>query len=243
MLRRLDPARRDDRTPRYLGAAFVFQFATSLAAGIVLGSILSGDIEQVFEDISGNLGQMRAAIVLELLTSVGIIVLTSLFYVVLSPYNRTVALVAFALWMAEAVMLAVKTLSLYALVSLSQGRVEAGAPSFFSNATLGKFSLGVSQHATDVGMLFFCLGGLLWYTLLYRTRIVPRPLSLWGLLATCLVLVATVLLVWDRSSGPSIALYAAYVPFELVLGLWLLVKGAPVASPRPSSPTGEPVTR
>jgi hypothetical protein len=79
-------------------------------------------------------------------------------------------------------------------------------------------------------MLFFCLGALLWYYLLFQSRIVPRVLSLWGLVAVPLVLVNTVLLVWDRSRDPSIALYAPYVPFELVIGLWLLIKGANVPS-------------
>ena len=216
----------DARTPRCLGAAFVFQFATSLTAGMLSMSILAGSITEVLTNISSNLGQMRTTIVLELLTSVGIIVMTSLLYVVLRDQNRAVALVALGLWMAEAVMLAVKTLGLYALVALSVGYVDAGSPTASSYETLGSLSLGVSQHAGDIGMLFFCLGALLWYPLLFQSRIVPRLLSLWGLVAVPLVMVATALLVWERSLDPSFALYALYVPFELVLGLWLLIKGA-----------------
>ena len=219
----------DARTPRYLGAAFVFQFATSLTAGMLSKSILAGSITEVLMNISSNLGQMRATIVLELLTSAGIIVMTSLLYVVLRDQNRAVALVALGLWMAEAVMLAVKTLGLYALVALSAGHVDAGSPADSSYETLGSLSLGVSQHAGDIGMLFFCLGALLWYPMLFQSRIGPRLLSLWGLVAVPLVMVATVLLVWDQSLDPSFALYALYVPFELVLGLWLLIEGATVA--------------
>jgi len=221
----------DARTPRCLGAAFVFQFATSLTAGMLSMSILAGSITEVLTNISSNPGQMRTTIVLELLTSVGIIVMTSLLYVVLRDQNRAVALVALGLWMAEAVMLAVKTLGLYALVALSVGYVDAGSPAS-SYETLGSLSLGVSQHAGDIGMLFFCLGALLWYPLLFQSRIVPRLLSLWGMVAVPLVVVATVLLVWDRGLDPSFALYALYVPFELVLGLWLLIKGATVAPTR-----------
>ena len=225
-------AQSDARTPRCLGAAFVFQFATSLSAGLLSTSILAGSITEVVVNISSNPAQMRATIVLELLTSVGIIVMTSLFYVVLRDQNRAVALVALGLWMAEAVMLAVKTLGLYALVDVSAGYVDAGTPTASSYDTLGSLSLGVSQHAGDIGMLFFCLGALLWYPLLFQSRIVPRLLSLWGMVAVPLVVVATVLLVWDRGLDPSFALYALYVPFELVLGLWLLIKGATVAPTR-----------
>ena len=76
-------------------------------------------------------------------------------------------------------------------------------------------------------MLFFCLGAILWYPLLLRSRIVPRAMALWGLLAVLLVLVGTLILVWDRSLSPSIAVYVPYVPFELVVGVWLLARGAP----------------
>jgi Cu/Ag efflux pump CusA len=52
----------------------------------------------------------------------------------------------------------------------------------------------------------------------------------WGLLAVSLVLVITLLIIWDRSLNLGTALYVAYVPFELVVGLWLLIKSARPAS-------------
>lgn len=74
----------EPRIARYLGAAFLAQFATSLVAGILSASVLAGTIRAVLVNISGNVPQMRASIVLQLFTSVGIIVLASLLYVVLS---------------------------------------------------------------------------------------------------------------------------------------------------------------
>jgi len=221
----------DGRLPRYLGAAFVFQFATSLSAGLLSASILAGSIAEVLTNVSSEPWQMRMTIALELLTSIGIIVMTSLLYVVLKDQGRAVALVGVGLWMAEAVMLAVKSLGLSALVGVSAGYVDPSSATSAHEA-VGTMSLGVSQQAADIGMLFFCIGGLLWYSLLFRSRIVPRLLALWGLVAVPLVLVATVLVVWNPDLDPGFALYALYVPFELVLGLWLLIKGVAVPPPR-----------
>jgi len=215
--------------PRYLGAAFIFQFVTSLTAGLLSRPILSGSIFEVMDNISNNLTQTRASILLFLLTSIGIIAMTSLLYVVLRDQNRAVALVAFGMWMAEAVMLSVKTLGLYALLTLS-GDVQAGDPAS-TFGPVGALSLGFSQHAGDIDMLFFCVGAVLWYSMLFRSQLVPRPLSLWGLVAVVPVLLATVLLVWNRDLEPSLALYALYVPFELAIGLWLVLKGANVPAP------------
>ena len=228
-----------DQTPRYLGAAFVFQFVTSLTAGVLSAPLLDGRTFEVLWDISNSPGRMRASIVLELLTSIGIIAMTSLLYVVLHRQSRPLALVALGLWMSEAVFLTIKTLGLYALLGLSQDTVGAGtvtASAASAAQSSASLALGVSQHAGDIDMLFFCVGAMLWYSLLYRSRIVPRALTLWGLLAVPLVLAATLLLLWDRDLEPSRVLYAPYVPFELTLGLWLLVKGAEPLHPGAQRP-------
>jgi len=60
-----------------------------------------------------------------------------------------------------------------------------------------------------------------------RTRFVPRWLGVWGLASVALVCAGTLLNVWDRDLQPPVVIYAAYVPFELVVGIWLLVKGSP----------------
>jgi hypothetical protein len=50
------------------------------------------------------------------------------------------------------------------------------------------------------------------------------------LLAMPLVLAGTLLAVWDRSISVSFAIYIPYLPFELVTGLWLLIRGTRSAS-------------
>ena len=192
------------RVARYVGAAFVAQFATSLTAGILSRSILAGGISEVLVKVSDHVVQMRATIVLELFTSVGIIALTALLYVVLRDQNRAVALVALGLWLAEAVMLAVSTLGVYALLTAERGVCEGGAPAASHYQTLGTLFLGVDQHAGDIAMLFFCVGAFLWYYLLFRSRVVPRALSVWGLLAVPPVLVATLMYLSGSQPRPQL---------------------------------------
>ncbi|MFC8503199.1 DUF4386 domain-containing protein [Pedococcus sp. NPDC057267] len=218
-----------DRTPRYLGAAIVFQFATSLAAGLLSAPLLDGGVSDVLRRLASNPDRMRTTVVLELLTSIGILAMSALLYLVLSRQDRTFALVALVLWTCEAVFLTVKTVGLAVLLSLSQGPGAADAATASGGQSSGALALSLIQHAGDVDMLFFCVGAMPWYWLLYRSRIVPRVLALWGLLAVPLVLVATLALVWNRDLEPSRVLYAPYVPFELVLGLWLLGRGAHVS--------------
>ena len=74
-------------------------------------------------------------------------------------------------------------------------------------------------------MLTILAGGIIWYYLLYISRIVPAGLSLWGLIAICLLTIPTVITLLDLDYLPAMVLGLPYAPFELVLGIWLIVKG------------------
>jgi hypothetical protein len=76
-------------------------------------------------------------------------------------------------------------------------------------------------------MLFYCLGGVLWFYLFYRSRCVPRVLSALGLAIESLGLVGMVLLL---SAVPvSMLVFYPIAALELAVGLWLLVRGVPDA--------------
>ena len=222
---------------RYVGAAFVFQFCTSLAAGLLSASTLSGDVGDVVASAGADATRLRVIVVLELATSIGIIALTSLLYVALRGTVRWVATVAFALWVAEATVLAVSMLGLYELLDLGGTRVGSGSALSASDAAVGSFAVGLHEHAAGIGMLFASVGALLWYSLFIRTRFVPPWLGIWGLASVGLVFLATLLDVWGGDLKPPILLYVAYMPFELIVGIWLLAKGSP------ARPTAAGVTR
>jgi hypothetical protein len=120
--------------------------------------------------------------------------------------------------LAEAITLAVSKIGTYALIPVSQEFVEAGSsqPSYLE--TLGDFFYnGIDRKGYDIHMVFFCLGGIIWYYLLNT--------SIWGLVAISLLTIPTLLALLDREYLPAMLLGIPYVPFEPVLGLWLLLKG------------------
>jgi hypothetical protein len=71
--------------------------------------------------------------------------------------------------------------------------------------------------------LAFCIGGTIFYVLLFKARTVATPLSLWGLVSAQGI-TAGVLLGLFGSEAP-IFLFIPYIPFELVIAVWILVKG------------------
>ena len=208
--------------PRLLGAAFLVVFVASVAALLLPQSLLSGSMSDNLVNIAANLTLMRISILVELVTSIGIVVLAVLLYVVLHRQNKIVALVALGLWLIEAATLAVSKIGAFALIPLSLEFVKAGAPDASYFQTLATLFHGVDRWGYGIHMCFFSVGGILWYTLFYRSKAIPRVLSVWGIVAVSLALIGTVMVWFDME------ILAMVIPnglFEIAIGLWLLVKG------------------
>ena len=219
----------DANTIRLLGAAQLAVFVGSLVSERLVTSIVgSRSISDILVHVSENPGRMRVSNLVALVTSLAVVVLGGLFYIVFNQQYRVIALVALGCYLAEAIALAVSKIGAYALIPLSQEFVAAGAPESSYFQTLGHFLYyGLDRLGYDILMLFFCLGGILWYYLFYVSGYIPRALSLWGLAAVGLISIPVLLVLYDRDfrARPVMILGAPYAPFELVLGLWLIVKG------------------
>lgn len=217
----------DKNTPRFLGAAFLFVFVASILSNSLLSAAIgSGSISDNLVNISNNLTLARTSILLELFTSVGIVVLAALLYVVLHKQNKIIALVALGWWLAEAITLAVSKIGAFALIPLSLEYVKAGAPDPSYFQTLGNFLYhGVDRQGWAIHMLFFCLGGILWYSLFYKSRYIPRAYALWGVVSVSLVSVNALLVLFDPGLDLGMMIFVPYLFFEASIGPWLMVKG------------------
>jgi hypothetical protein len=153
---------------RLLGAAQLVVFVASMVSERLLASVVGSDpIASILLNISKNPTRMRISNLVALLNSLAILVLAVMFYIVFYKQYRIIALVALIFFVAEAITLAVSKIGAYGLLPLSQEFVEAGAPEPSYLQTLGDFLYyGLDRLGYDIHMLFFCLGGILWYYLL-----------------------------------------------------------------------------
>jgi len=212
----------DKNTSRFLGAAFLLQAIAALVWTVLLSSlIVTGDISASMTNIANNTLQMRASIVLTMITAIGIVMLGALLYVVLRKQNKNIALVAMGLYILEAATLAASRIPAFSLLRLSQESVIAGHPDHFQ--TLGNLFYESAEFGDALHMLPFSLGATMFYYLFFKSGYIPRVLSLWGLIAASVAIIGTLfaLLGYDV---PMIV-FIPNLPFELTIGVWLLVKG------------------
>ncbi|MGE5601925.1 MAG: DUF4386 domain-containing protein [Nitrososphaerales archaeon] len=113
------------------------------------------------------------------------------------------------------------------LVALGQLHVQgpdAGASSLQTAAAL----LWEPGAVSSILSIVFCLGAAMFYTVLYRSRLVPRWLSVWGLAGLLPYLAAAFMVMFaglDEKSSSATLMYLPLAVQEMVLAVWLIVKG------------------
>jgi hypothetical protein len=215
-----------NKTSRILGVAFLLQFITSFSNGAFLKQawFVEGDIGATLLKIAQNPWLMRTAILLDMLTALGVVFLGVMLYLTLRQQNEKMALTALAFYILEGALLALSRTEAFALLRLGQEYVAAGQPAAL--LLPGQIVYDAQEFVGNtLHMLAFCLGGIPFYFLLYKSRVVPAALSLWGLIATFPMLIGAVTQIFGYTIP--FVFYVPYVPFELVIGLWLVVKGIP----------------
>ncbi len=213
-----------NNTSKVLGVAFLLQAVTSLASGLILRLALTvpGNISETMVKIANNAWLMRLNILGEMLTALGIIFLGAALFVTLREQNEEMALVGLGFYGLEAVMLAVSRIAAFSLLRISQEYVTAGHTAYLQ--TLGNLAFESMNFAYGaLLMLAFCLGAIPFYYLLYKSSIIPRALSLWGLITVFPCLAGTLLTLFGYEVP--FAVFLPYAPFEFVVGVWILVKG------------------
>jgi len=213
-----------NKTSRILGAAFLLQAVSSLVSNAFLLDplIVPGNIISTMTNIVNNAMQVRAGILGDMVTAFGIIFLGAILFVTLRKQNEKMALIALGFYILEAMLMAVSRLLTFSLLRISQESVIVGHPAYLQslgNLTFETMHFGFSALA----MLAFCLGAILFYYLLDKSRIVPRVLSLWGLITVVPCLIATLFILFGYEVP--FLVYLPYAPFEFVIGVWILVKG------------------
>lgn len=77
----------------------------------------------------------------------------------------------------------------------------------------------------SVHIYFFIIGAFLFYILLYRIQIIPRFISIWGIVATLLLLIITLIKLFGVNLIVLNALLIPMILNEIVLAVWLITKG------------------
>jgi hypothetical protein len=214
------------RTAVIVGVLFLTATLAGVLSQVTLGSLLDDPAD--LTRLAANENQLRIGALLDLITAAAVAAIPVMMFRVLRQDSEATALGYLAARLIEAVVIVVGSISLLALVALSEESVGPGATNASDHQTLGDLLLAVRDATDLIGtQIVFAVTALILNYSLYRSRLVPRPISVWGLIGAPLALAAGLLGLFglDPFSTLSVLLFLPIAVNEMVLAVWLIVKG------------------
>jgi hypothetical protein len=210
---------------RMTGLMFILTFATSIPAALTLyvpaltnpAFILGGGF-----DVNLSWGA-----VLEILLIIANIATALTLYPVLRKRFPVLSLGYVAARLTECAFIAVGIIAMLALNTL---RLQAGDANPDMLVAVGQALVAIHDWTFRLGpgVVVGVGNGLILGYMMWRTRLVPRFLSIFGLIGGPAILIsgfAVVLGTIEAGSGPQMLATLPEFIWELFLGLWLLVRG------------------
>jgi hypothetical protein len=147
-------------------------------------------------------------------------------YPVLKQRNAGLALGSVIFRTLEAAFYMLGVVILLSLLTLGPQFTAAGAAERTVLQAIGNTLVSVRDNAALVAVFAFCLGALMYYTLFFQTRLIPRWLSGFGIVAIILMTAACLLALFSGNRITSyIPLAAPIAVQEIILAVWLIAKG------------------
>ena len=205
------------------GVIFIIATVLPILASSLVPVLTGADYLTQF---SAHTNQVAAGVLLILIGYFACAGIAVVMYPVLKKWNAGLALGSVVFRTIETAFYMVGLVCLLSLLTLGQQFTTAGAADRTSLQAIGNLLVSVRDNAALVAVFAFCLGAFMYYYLFFQSRLIPRWLSGFGIVAIILMMAACVLALFSGNRITSyIPLAAPIAVQEMVLAVWLIVKG------------------
>ena len=213
----------DRKAAAWIGVLYIIGTVALVLSAVVTGGVLAGPA--VLAQVAAQPSTLAVGALLVLLAGFSLAMVPVVFWPIGRRYNETLAMgyVVFR-GAIETVIYIVGALGWLLLIPL--GTQPDAAP------LAGLVRTADPVIWEQVGVIPFALGALMFSVLLYRSRLVPRWLSVWGLVGAVLYIVPALGSMFGLSLG---VLMAPLALQEMVMAAWLIARGF-----NPSASAAEP---
>lgn len=209
------------KTAVLVGVLFIIGTVSGIFSALLTGPILQ--TPDYLAKAAANPNQLVLGALMVLVMGFALAMIPALLYPLFKRQNEALALgaIIFRSTLEPVAYIAIVICWLL-LLSLSVEYAQAGSPADSYFQTLGVLLQKAADWNTQILAIVFSLGALMIYALFYQSRLIPRWLAVWGLVGGVLYLAAPLLDLFGLEMG---ILMAPLALQEMVLALWLIVKG------------------
>ena len=214
------------KTARIVGVLFIMALVLFLIGQAFYQPILSSP--DYLDNAYPNRVIVIIGILLEFMSALAVVLIPVLLFPILRKHNEVLALGYVSFRLFEAVLLSLAQIYKLSLVNLSQDYLSKGGVDASYLQNIGNSIQSVIywvDHAGLIYLLVFGIGALILYSALYKSKLIPRWLSIWGLIGAVAILAASVMATFDTFLVLAMLLVIPIALQEQVMGIWLIVKG------------------
>jgi len=215
------------KTTAIVGILYIIGTVAGILSVVCTQAILSDP--SFLAKIPGNENQIALGALFVLIMGLSLALIPVVMYPLLKKFNETLA-VGYVVFRGglETFTYMVTVLCWLLPGPLSQQFAQAGTAQA-NVQTLGVLLRKAAETGSTLTAIVFPLGGLMLYYILYRSNLIPRWISVWGMIAVILHLLSTGLApMFGLLDSMSPLQTAANLPIflqEMVMAVWLIAKG------------------
>jgi len=209
----------NNRTAKIVGLLFLVAMVASLLGGGIIESIISSSSFLTVLPDSRLL--LLIGVFLELMNGISVVGIAALMFPILKRHNESLALAYFSFRILEALFCCFIVITPLSLLKLNLDTQYIKA----------SITLSIAQRSSINDLLipiFFCLGAILFYYLLYKTKLIPIFISIWGFISVVLVFIMNIFMIFQVGNVNTVVFFILALPMilnEIFLGIWLIIKG------------------
>ena len=208
------------KTARIVGVLFIIGTVALILSVVALGILEDPDY---LAKVSANANMIIIGVLLVLIGGFALAMIPVTLYPILRKHNEALALGSVVFRGAlEAITYIAMVFSWLLLLTTSREYVKAGAPDASYFETFGALLREASVWIGHIQAIVFSLGALMIYYLFYQSELIPRWLSIWGLVGATVYLAQPLLGMFGSVLE---ILFAPLALQEMVFAVWLIVKG------------------
>ena len=210
----------------FMGTAF--GVSGTLIGGEVLTSLISGK-PLVGVDLLGlvaaDSSRLTMGAFLTLMMGISLVAMTVFLYPVLRKASKELAMgMVLFRGALEGIFYFMTTLNILTLVAVGNEYITTRVDSAVLQSIVNILYQFENLKA-PVSSIIFLIGAACIYLVFYRTRLIPRWLTVWGLIGVVSSMASALLLFFHIETGYGFYLEMVIAPQEMVMAVWLIVKG------------------
>jgi hypothetical protein len=208
-----------------VGIFYIIGTAAGVGSVLVTQPILSAP--DYLSQIAANANPMLLGALLVLTMGLPLALVPVLLYPILKRHDEILAL-AYVVFRGALEMTCYIAMSIcwLFLVLTSQEAAVAGTASLPALQSVGTVFMKGNDSIANILVIVFSLDAFMLYTILYRSKLIPRWLSIWGFIAIVMHFSTAFLLLFHLADMNTASLINMPIFFqEMVMAVWLIVKG------------------